>query len=315
VSENRDIWILPTNTSQGTATGEVFRATHNVAIDELPSLSADGTLLAFHSTRSGTTDVWMKNLLTNEIKRLTATEKALGPVTASADGDFVAFVTGIRNATGWHFDTFAIGTADDGHLEKLCEDCGIVSDWSSSGNLLVGYYRSATTQAHGLETGVTLTNLTTGQSRILFENQPDWRFSPDEKWLAFHNSSRQGVGIQQVFIAPLPEEGEIQESDLIPVTDGTDNSFRPAWSPNGNLLYYASERDGHTCIYAQPLNPATKQPAGNTCEVFHVHSARLSPAAIRNSGLIGLSVAKDKIAFTMVETTSDIWIMEPRAAH
>ena len=117
-----------------------------------------------------------------------------------------------------------------------------------------------------------------------------------------------------MFIAALPEEGEIDESELIPVTDGSDNSFLPDWSPDGNLLYYASGRDGHICIYAQPLDRDTKRPSGAVRDVYHSHGARLSLAGIRNPGRIGLSVAKDKIAFAMAETAGDIWIMEPRNA-
>ena len=50
-------------------------------------------------------------------------------------------------------------------------------------------------------------------------------------------------------------------------------------------------------------------------EVYHAHSARISLTGIRNPGRIGLSVAKDKIAFAMAETTGDIWIMEPMDAE
>ena len=157
-----------------------------------------------------------------------------------------------------------------------------------------------------------MTDLTTGKSRVIFENQPDWRFSPDERWLAFHNSSLGGVGIRQVFVAPLPAEGKIDEDQLIPITDGSDNSFLAAWSPDGTLVYYVSDRDAYRCIYAQPVDPKTKRPSGAVREVYHSHDARLSLASIRSMGPIGLTVAKDKIAFTMAEVTGDVWIMEPR---
>jgi hypothetical protein len=130
--------------------------------------------------------------------------------------------------------------------------------------------------------------------------------------VGFSQQYSRGIGIRQVFIAPVPEEGEIAEKELIPVTDGSDNSFRADWSPDGHLIYYASNRDGNTCIYAQPLDRNTKQLSGPVRAVFHSHGARLSLTGIRNVGRIGLSVAKDKIAIAMAETAGDIWIMEPR---
>jgi len=280
----------------------------------VPSLSADGTMLAFRSNRSGAIDVWMKNLTTDETKPLTTTDRSENGIVIKADGTFVTFRVIEQRGTDSLRVSYAVNTAD-GHVQKLCEDCGAISDWSPSGNLLIGQADSAAAEEVGLERAVTLTELSTGQSRVLFGNQPDWRFSPDESWLAFHNSSLGAVGIRQVFVAPLPQEGEVEESQLIPITDGSDNSFRAAWSPNGELLYYASERDGYRCVYAQPLDPDTKQPSGSVREVYHSHDPRLSLGAVPNPGAIGLSVARDKIAFTIVEMTGDIWIMEPRDAE
>ena len=36
----------------------------------------------------------------------------------------------------------------------------------------------------------------------------------------------------------------------------------PIWSPDGNLLYFLSERDGFRCIWGQKLDPASKRPLG-----------------------------------------------------
>ena len=101
------------------------------------------------------------------------------------------------------------------------------------------------------------------------------------------------------------------EPDWIAVTDGEQNDFRADWSPDGNLLYFASERDGFRCIYAQPLDPETKQPRGPLVEVFHAHTSRRSLSSIASIGRIGLSVARDKIAIAMGEVTGDIWLLEP----
>ena len=314
VRENRDIWLLPMDPASGKVVGEPLHATSNGAADERPALSADGTTLAFRSNRAGAPDVWMKKLEADKARQLTDTEIAEGSILVSPDGKFVTYRVGYSTETARASDTFKIRISD-GRVEKLCEHCGSVSDWSPSGNFLVGYFRSRAAEAAGLNAAVTLTDLRSGKSRIIFANQPDWRFSPDERWLAFHNSSRGGVDRRQVFVAPFPAKGQIREEQLIPITDGSDNSFRAAWSGGGELVYYISDRDGYRCIYAQPVDPKTKRPEGPAREVYHQHSARLSMRPIGNSGDLGLSVARDKIAVAMAETTSEIWIMEPNDAE
>ena len=76
----------------------------------------------------------------------------------------------------------------------------------------------------------------------------------------------------------------------------------PGWSPDGSRLYFASERDGFSCIWQQRLDPATKRPLGPPSPVYHFHNAR--------SAHDGLSVAQDKVAFTILETTGNLWMSE-----
>jgi hypothetical protein len=49
------------------------------------------------------------------------------------------------------------------------------------------------------------------------------------------------------------------------LTNNAASDTWPAWSPDSNLLYYLSKRDGFLCLWAQRLDPATKRPAGAAC--------------------------------------------------
>ena len=44
----------------------------------------------------------------------------------------------------------------------------------------------------------------------------------------------------------------------------------PQWSQDGRLIYYASTRDDHPCIWAQPVT-ADGHPAGALVPVWHRH--------------------------------------------
>ncbi|MCP5112313.1 MAG: hypothetical protein GY953_15925, partial [bacterium] len=84
-----------------------------------------------------------------------------------------------------------------------------------------------------------------------------------------------------------------------------------AWSPDGNLLYFLSDRDGWNCIWSQRLEPATKEPTGEAFPVYHAHGARHPLGNRLELGHIGLSVARDKLVFAMDEVRGNIWMMEP----
>ncbi len=81
------------------------------------------------------------------------------------------------------------------------------------------------------------------------------------------------------------------------------------WSPDGNLLYFTSDRDGFRCIWAQRLDPQTKHPVGEAFEVYPFHRTGLSPMNI-GLGYFGISLAPDKIVINLGELTGNIWIAD-----
>ncbi len=88
----------------------------------------------------------------------------------------------------------------------------------------------------------------------------------------------------------------IPESEWIPLTEGVWDD-KPRWSPDGNLLYFLSERDGFRRIWAQHLD-VLKHPAGPAFPVFHAHDARRSLLSVQ-VGALELSLSRDKIIFNM----------------
>jgi eukaryotic-like serine/threonine-protein kinase len=154
-----------------------------------------------------------------------------------------------------------------GPVRKLCEDCGNQNllNWSPSGTGLLYY--------SGWPIRAGLLNIVSGERRTVLEH-PTYELSrdilsPDERWIAFHVPAVQ-TG-HSVFIAPLGQQ-PAPEGDWIRVTRSGMDSW-PFWSPDGRLLYFLSHRDGSRCVWAQPLDYATKQPVGLPISVLHIHSA------------------------------------------
>jgi Tol biopolymer transport system component len=86
------------------------------------------------------------------------------------------------------------------------------------------------------------------------------KYSPDCRAIVV-NACAEKTGCW-VFIVPLKEDGTPQADHWIAIEHPSFWDDKPRWSPNGNLLYFVSDRDGHLCLWAQRLNGGTKQPIG-----------------------------------------------------
>ena len=128
------------------------------------------------------------------------------------------------------------------------------------------------------------------------------RFSPDARWIAFAagaTSSR-----SRVYVAPL-RSSPPPEREWIAVEQ--EGSGDPVWSPDGNVLYFRSKRDGYHCIWAQKL-AANKAPAGEPIGILHLHSAGLGINFMKATDL-GIAVTRDRLTLNLAKTAGSLWSM------
>ncbi len=295
LTNNLDVFGLPIDADQAKLQGELQRWTNDPALDMQASVSADGKRMAFASTRSGNLDVWWKDLASGREAPLTlGSWQEFSPL-LSQDGSKVAYVAGDSSKPSIHLvhiGSEAGGGIQSGAPERLCEDCGTPYGWSSDGKKLL--YAHWGPPAH-----VRVIDLTSRQSLELLRHSKHnvWsaRFSPDDRWVAFN------VQPGGLYVARF-QGGPIAATDWTAVTD-----FGPgSWSPDGQVLYLLPTQDGFRCLWYLRLDPATKKPAGPPQPLYHFHRARLSMMNLEGSP--SLSVARDKIVFTLEELTGNIWM-------
>jgi eukaryotic-like serine/threonine-protein kinase len=303
-SLNINVWMSPADSNSGRLLDVPHRITDDAGPFALsPSVSSDGSKIAFISTRAGSRDVWFRDLATERNLPLTATPAVEeGYPCLSADGSQVVY----RVIEDPKQHLYLMDTKG-GAPRRICGNCGLPTDWSSDGRRLLFEPGSRTP-------GIGMLDMSSGSSKEIAVHATyslhSARFSPDARWVAFHAET--GPYTRRIFIARLQGETLGGESQWIPITSGADVDITPAWSPDGNLLYFISQRDNFRCIWAQRLHPDSRIPVDPPFAVQHFHSgARALLTNFRANPLqIGLSVSDRGIVYTLEELRGNIWTME-----
>ena len=296
---NYDIWCLPVQANTGKLLGKPYPLTRDAATDIHPSVSSDGAKLAFNSNRLGQPDIWMKDLVTGKEARVSQSPRNVGRVLISPDGSKLVYAALENGETNFYL------VSSIGHpAVRVCENCGgNLLGWSPDDNEVLYW--------SGRLVHFSLLNLTTGEKTIILQHPKHdlyrGQISPDGRWIAFHVPIESDRLSASLFVAPLRKGLPPDEKEWMLVAA---HGGHPHWSPDGNLLYFLSVKDGFLCLWAQPLSPKTKTPNGLLIDVQHAHSPRWSMGKLSMGNTRGLSLARDKLVFSTAETVGNIWLAE-----
>jgi Tol biopolymer transport system component len=192
--------------------------------------------------------------------------------------------------------------------QEVSDQRGRPDDWTRDGRyILLSPYEPVGASANTRR--IRLIDVAKHQTIVIAEH-PEWllhpgRFSPDNRWLSFYATN--STATRQIHVASFQTSGQIPPEKWIAVTDGKSLDREPRWSPDGNTIYFLSERDGFRCIWAQRLDSETKRPRGDPFAVFHAHSARFSLDVGTDTNMNGLTVTNGRIYVTIAESTGNLW--------
>jgi Tol biopolymer transport system component/DNA-binding winged helix-turn-helix (wHTH) protein len=296
VVENVDVWRLPLDRRTGDAAGALERVTDDSATDMVMSVSADGHLVAFLSSRTGRDELWLRDLSTGRDLQVTSSNpRASHAARLRGDGALIAVNRGPAFDAGADLLRTAGGAAS-----PLCDDCQPV-DWSPDGQRLL--------IRRGDPARLYIREIASQQERELARH-PSWsllqgRFSPDGRWVAFHTMNT--PSLRQVYAVPTFTERRVSPDSWIPVV--ADFGMHPAWAPDGSGIYHFSSRDGMFCLWLQPVDPTTKRPVGEPRPIHHFHNPRLRAG----TGAVAPSyLAAGHLYVTLTESTANIWLLNRR---
>ncbi|MBI3684287.1 MAG: serine/threonine-protein kinase [Acidobacteria bacterium] len=292
------IWSLPIAANEGKPLSPLVQLTQDVSLlpgidGTRPSLSADGTKLAYTSNQKGNADIWVKELNSGREFALTDDPRPQDTPLLNADGTRV-----LSRCPESARQAYCLLDVEKRTVRKVCEDCGELKDWSFDGTRAL-----YTTSRPG---ALFLLHLETGTSVELLKDQrfavKEASLEPAGRWIAVA-IQRIGEDLVRGFLVPLEGTKAGAPESWIPITE---EPFHLSlhWSPNGNLLYFWSTRsEDFRCLWAQRLDPRTKRPKEKPFAVRHFHSVQRYPWL---GGWV--AVAADKLALNLSESTSTIWM-------
>ena len=229
------------------------------------ALSPDGARLAVSMVAGGRTDVWIKQLDTGPLTRLTF-EGTLNYRPAWRPDGRTLSLTSDQAGPSYLYTIRADGSSKPERY--LAQDTAQVDEalWSADGRWLV--YRTGVTDnvrdilARG--TGADTSTITVSASKF-DEYSP--ALSPDGRWVAYVSIES---GHEEVYVRPFPNTGDARWQV------STEGGAAPAWSHSGKELFYITG-DAHLRAVAvqagQEFRPGGHQDLfsvkGMSCSPFH----------------------------------------------
>jgi Tol biopolymer transport system component len=262
------------------------------------------------SERSSKVQVRVRDLLTEKETAVAGSEgafyrPAMRPQ-ISHDGTLIAY-TALEAPDTYVPREIYVATLGSGPAHKLVDDAkGFISDWSwDNKRLLLNNLR---------DKDIDQVDVSSGRQSLFLRKAGYGLFqaklSPDNRAVTLIGCDSHAPGTQcQVFIVPLKSDGNPEAGKWIAIDHSSPWDDKPRWSPNGNLIYFISDRDGHLCLWAQRVDRNSKQPNGAPFSVWHFHNSRLAMINIGTSPL-EIDVARDKIVMAAGELTGNIWSLK-----
>jgi Tol biopolymer transport system component/predicted Ser/Thr protein kinase len=211
---------------------------------------------------------------------------SLDPI-LSADGSKLAY----RDLEG---GKFAIRIAEGGSTARVegCEGCAFRAFFPNPAEALVEV--DDRLMRHRLN----------GGGQVLLAEVPslvDVALSPSGSRLAFTRVREDGTAA--LYETDITRPPSLPSSWRLVAAD-RNHLGSPAWSPDGALLYYVSQRDGSPCVWVQPI-AADGALAGAATVALHLHAGK---------GLYGrttrIGATADRLFVLLSQLKGDVWAVD-----
>lgn len=285
-----DVWSMPLQMDRRAAGDQLRKETFGTDNKLAMSVAANGSRLAYAGVFDlGRFEIRLIDLRNQKWAGVPLSGDLASPfLRLRADGERLSY----RDLVSGKLASYIVPATNPVQTEPFCEGCSVMSFFSTSADLLV---------ADGAR--VVRQNVASGLRNTLMEGPvADPVLSPDDRWLAF--VAPKSNGTVALFAAGV-QDRQIPPNDWIQVAEDRNFIGSPQWSRDGKVLYYISNRDSFSCVWAQAFSAAQKK-FGEPVPVYHDHgfpSLKVNPAR-------SIAVTSDRIYLFMSSTSSNIWKMK-----
>ncbi|MBI1787450.1 MAG: winged helix-turn-helix transcriptional regulator [Acidobacteria bacterium] len=294
MSRNIDVYDLPLDANTGVVQGEQNRLTWAKTMENFPSVSGDGTLVAYTSFRTGDQgDLYLLDRRTGVERQLTATAEVETFPRMSPDGTSVVYnwfpVSGKQISRRMHLAS--------GLIQPVCELCAFMDQTADGKSFLYGELDWKHIFVKDFSGGAVTEPVHDESYRLAHAG-----LDGANRWIAFV-ASKPGDDDFTIYAAPFRRNARLGRRDWVEIGKGS----TPLWSPNGEWLYFDKDHDGFRCLFRRRFEPVAGRPAGETIAVAHFHGDKSLLYALpwKDRGL-----ARDRIVFAVREATANIWLMQ-----
>jgi Tol biopolymer transport system component len=226
------------------------------------SISPSGKSIAFTGKTFGSLDIWLLNVDTRDIERITFDPSEDEYPVWSPDGNAIAYTSAMTGTTRRLFIK-DLRSAGNPHLIRTWPRHIHFSSWSPDRKWLAAYDFTSTNGTDcyviSVDSGEFIP-IATSQA-----NESNGQFSPDGQWLAFQSDES---GRSEIYVLSFPK---LESKRQISIDGGT----LPQWDRSGKYIYYLSD----DYMIAQPVETTNEFKKGKPIKLFFANASNfnLSP--------------------------------------
>lgn len=297
-SPNGEIVSVRLDAETGVSTGPVEVLAQSPAADGWPSVSSDGRLVLFYSSRRERQGLHLYDARDNSVTGLLLQSTVLPWSEIQRDGrSYLYFLNSGSERAAWE------RSMDGKTTRLLCKACASPSLTQDGRTVVFAEVKEPVRiRRRDLTLGTETVYLRPRDGSIY---QP--MLSPDERWIAFYG--RTTPNRTRIYLAPWSKRAVVAESEWIAVTEGESHDTSPVWSPQGRVLYFASDRDGFNCIWGRKMQNGAAPLVGEPFAVRHFHKAaeRASNLGVSHRGF---GVASNRLVLKAELRAGNLWLLE-----
>jgi len=297
-----NLWSIAIDAASGQPYGPLRRLTRGPGILSHLTVTADGRMLAYFSSRGGDADVYVRDLDSGS-ETIVSTEPAgvgKGFPALSPSGRQLAF--GVRMSGPRASRPLFVADLTTGRSRQICENCGARSrQWLDERYLLVETFGSRLNRFLVIDTMDGSQRDLLGSADRSLSNP---RVSADGRWLAFDATTPGRV--PSVIVAPFSLTSTPPETEWIVVDE---RASHPFWSRDSRLLYYLATTPTVELRGLVRARRMSREPGGPEGDAFTVLMLREMLATTLVTGTAPIA-APDQILLVLGDVRGDIWMMD-----